>query len=267
MTTTLELHQSLTAIRGMEYTSRNASKGAALPDLYALLTRFTGPFDLPALKQFIYVQDGLGKKTRDNREAIWYRLKPRYFHVAPQWVGESLRGAASEGLHAPAFVSLAYLYYVLADRLTFDFVAGPLWQKWLNADLAVRPQDFALYLEEAARRAPEIGRWSEQTRKKLSSITLTALRDFGLLAGKAHKRLTRPPVAPETVFHLLTVLWAEGRRGRALLESPDWRLFLWQESDIAEALNDLSQRRWIRFERGGQSLILEMIRTPERGQE
>ena len=63
---------------------------------------------------------------------------------------------------------------------------------------------------------------------------------------------------------LSCVLLAEGHHGRAVIEAPDRRLFLWSEEDTARALADLAQRRWVRFGyRGGRTVILETIRVPE----
>jgi hypothetical protein len=92
---------------------------------------------------------------------------------------------------------------------------------------------------------------------------LAALRDFGVLNGIYSKQIQRPIVSAETVFHLLCVLLTEGHHGREVIEAPDWRLFLWTEDDVGKALADLAQRRWIRFERGGRTVILELVRVAE----
>ena len=124
-------------------------------------------------------------------------------------------------------------------------------QKWNQQVTVVGPGDFLAFLDDLAGEDPHVKTWKESTRKKLASNTLSALRDFGLLEGDPECVLQRPGIAPETVFHLLAILDAEGRRGRAVLEAPDWRLFLWSTSDVARALSDLAQKGWVRFERGG----------------
>jgi hypothetical protein len=53
---------------------------------------------------------------------------------------------------------------------------------------------------------------------------------------------------------------AEGKRGRALLEAPDWRLFLWSEAQVVHALANLAQQQWMRFEKGGRTVIIELVR-------
>lgn len=199
----------------------------------------------------------------ENRQRIWDSLHYRYFAPGLQWITRGLASASASGANSPEFVSLAYLYFALRDRLTFDLVTILVWERWLARSLTISSADVVGFLEHAASQHPAVSKWSESTRTKLASSILAALRDFGLLRGIYAKQIQRPVVAPETVFHLLCILLAEGSHGRAVVEAPDWRLFLWSEDDAAKALAELAQRRWIRFERGGRTVILELIRTPE----
>lgn len=244
------------------YSSRNASKGAMLQDLYQISVSLQGRTTKEELKRFIFIENGLNKATYENRRAIWNRLNHRYFSISSEWVGKALVNAARTGIQSPDFLSLAYLYYALRDRLTYDFVIGPVWEKWCTGGTDIAPGDFQFYLANLSETAPEVSKWSEKTRGKLASNALTALRDFGILKGKKLKYIQRSPVTDETVYHLLSILWAEGKRGLGILESSDWHLFLWNGTDIANSLNKLAQKGWIRFERGGQTIILEMIRLP-----
>ncbi len=244
------------------YSSRNASKGAMLQELYQIAVSLRGRMTQAELKRFVFIENGLKKDTYDTRESSWVRLNYRYFSIIPEWVGGTISIAAEKGLQSPDFLSLAYLYYVLRDRLTYDFVIGPVWKKWYSGITNIAPGDFHFFLATISETAPEVRKWSEETRGKLASNALTALRDFGMLRGKRLKYIQRPPVADETVYHLLSVLWAEGKRGQGILETLDWRLFLWNGPDIADALNKLAQKGWIRFEKAGQTVILEMIRLP-----
>lgn len=255
--------ESLARIRETgQYAARNASKGAMLPELYKLTTTFRGRMQREALKHFVFNDNGLNKNTYENRRAIWSRLSYRYFSLWPEWIGEALAQAASQGIQSAEFLSLAYVYYVLRDCLTCDFIAGPLWQKWQAGSTHVSVADFAVYLSACAETSPEARRWSEETRRRLARNTLAALRDFGLLKGTQTKALQRPAVGLEAAYHLLAVLWAEGQRGRSLLQAPDWRIFLWEESDTAHALHRMAQQGWVRFERGGQTVILDLVRQP-----
>ena len=253
----------LTNIREIgAYSSRNASKGALIQELYQVVTSVKA-YNREHIRRFIIDENGLNKSTYENRRVIYNRLFHRYFMVCPGWVGQSLALAANNGIQSPEFLSLAYLYFVLRDRLSYDFVVSVLWKKWANGEQTVSPGDFIRFFGQIEESRPEVKIWREKTRNKIASIDLSAFRDFGLLKGKVQKTIQRLPVSNETVFHLLSILWAEGKRGRAIIEAEDWRIFLWGESDVASALNRIAQLGWIRFERGGQTVMLDLVRLPE----
>lgn len=253
----------LPKIRDSLYSSRATSKGALIQESYAVFRAVKEGLPVAEIRESIHQGKVLSKSAFETRRQIGNAIHHRYLTVCPEWVGKSLARATSMGAQSPDFRSLLYLYYVLRDRLAFEFVVGPVWTKWQKGVTSISSGDFSAFLEQVAQEHPEIKRWRETTRKKLSSNVLSSLRDFGLFKGKNTKHIQRPSILAETGYHLLCVLLAEGRQGRAIVEAPDWRLFLWNEADVFSAFNDLSQRKWIKFERGGRAMILELIRRPE----
>ena len=205
----------------------------------------------------------LRKSSFETRRKIMNAVSHRYLWPHSEWTAGCLATATEAGVRSSAFVSLAYLYYTLQDRLTFEFIVGPVWERWRNRSTSLSSAEFLAFLEHQAAKEPLIKKWRESTRNKLASNALTALREFGLLQGIYSKQIRMPPTSPETTFHLLCVLLAEGLEGGSVVEAPDWRLFLWSESEVAHALGELSQKRWIRFEKSGRTVMLELVRQPE----
>jgi hypothetical protein len=255
---------SLVTIRDSKsYSSRNASKGAMLPELNRLLLELVNGSSRENARNLVVVENVLNKKTFDNRETVWKRLSYRYFIPGNNWIIKALVKANAGGLSSMDFLSLAYLYYAIRDRITFDFVTSVIWNKWQTGSTNVSAGDFLHFLESVEENASELKGWRKSTREKMASITLTALRDFGLLRGTAIKQIQRPTISSEAAYHLLAILWSEGKRGRAIFEATDWRLFLWRESDISDAFIRLAQLGWITFERSGSTVILDIVRLPE----
>jgi len=248
------------------FSSRNTSKGALLNEAFLLFKtmRENGP-TVAELRESALRGQAFPRASFENRQRIWDCIHYRYFAPGIPWVSTSLAAATAQGVGSPDFASLAYLYFSLRDHLTFALVTEVLWERWRVRSLAISVADVLEFLDGDSKNNPAIKKWSPSTRTKVAQSTLAALRDFGVLNGIYSKQIQRPAVSPETVFHLLCVLLAEGRHGRAVIEAPDWRLFLWSEDDAAKALAELAQRRWIRFERGGRTVILELIRLPEVG--
>jgi hypothetical protein len=171
-----------------------------------------------------------------------------------------LQAARGHGPHSREVISLLYLHYALSDRLTFDLVTQVLWERWCSGSRAVTPGDALFLLDQAASTQPQIGRWTEKTRLQLASSTMTALRDFGLLAGSQKKMLVQPPLPLGTANHLLRILTAEGVRGADVLRDSTWRLFLLDEDGVAHLLSQSAQGRRIGFERVGSTVVLH---TPD----
>lgn len=248
------------------FSSRNTSKGALLNEAFLLFKAMRENGSTVAeLRESALRGQAFPRASYENRQRIWDCIHHRYFAPDIPWVSTSLAAATVQGVGSPDFVSLAYLYFSLRDHLTFALVTEVLWERWRARSLAISVADVLKFLDGEAQNHPAIKKWSPSTRTKVAQSNLAALRDFGVLHGVYSKQIQLPTVSSETVFHLLCILLAEGRHGRAVVEAPDWRLFLWSEDDAAKALADLAQRRWIRFERGGRTVILELIRIPEVG--
>jgi hypothetical protein len=249
-----------------EFSSRNTSKGALLNEAFLLFKAMREKSSTVAeLRESALRGQAFPRASFENRQRIWDCIHYRYFAPGIPWVPASLAAATVSGVGAPDFVSLAYFYFSIRDLLTFTLVTQVLWERWCARSLAISVADVLKFLDGEAEDHPAIKKWSPSTRTKVAQSNLAALRDFGVLHGVYSKQIQRPAVSSETVFHLLCILLAEGRHGRAVVEAPDWRLFLWSEDDAAKALAELAQRRWIRFERGGRTVILELIRIPEVG--
>ena len=243
--------------------TRNTSKGALLKETYAVFSAVRTGLPLTKVREAILNGEVLKKTAFETRRKIWNALKHRYLSVCPDWIGSSLAIATKEGSQSPEYLSLAYLYFAIRDRLVFDFVTGPVWDNWQRQSTSLNRGDYLAFLDQQADNSSEIKKWHESSRKKLAGNTLSSLRDFGLLRGTQKKQIRRMTVAPETVFHLLTLLNAEGLEGRAILQAQDWRLFLWSETEVLNALGELAQMNWVRFEKSGRTVILQLIRVPE----
>jgi hypothetical protein len=247
------------------FSARNSSKGALIKEIYSVFQALSNGLPVEDLRQKILEGRLILHSSYETRRSIWNHINRRYFTFDSEWIVQSLAEASGEGMNSPSFLSLAYLYYVLRDRLTFEFVVGPLWDRWKKQTVTIDRADFLSFLGRESVDNSIIDRWFDSTKKKLASNTLSALRDFGLLKGVRRKKIQRPTIAPETAFHLLSILMAEGLRGQSIIDAPDWRMFLWSEVDIAHALNDMSFRRWTRFEKAGRTVILELNRLPRVG--
>lgn len=245
------------------FSTRNTSKGALVPEIFAVCQAIRNGLTISEAKPAVLSGRVLMNTSYETKRKIWNALNHRYFSISPEWVVGRLADASCQGTRSSEFLSLAYLYYAIRDRITFEFVIGPVWSKWQDGVTSIGQSDFHPFFEKLALQSPYIKSWRESSVEKLASNTLSALRDFGILKGKQRKHIQRPAISSEAVFHLLCILFAQGKQGRAVLDADEWRLFLWDESDVSNALHTLAQLRWIKFEKAGHSVILHLVRIPE----
>lgn len=243
--------------------ARNTSKGALLAEAHAVFRALDSGASVAEVQAACLSGRILRQRTRETRRHIWKALHHRYFAWnPPRWVLADLTDAAQGEATDARFVGLAYVHYARRDRLTFEFVTQALCALWKARALEVRRDDVLDFLADCGSREVHVKGWRETTRKKLAGNVLTALRDFGLLEGVQRKKIRRPIVPPEVALHLCRLLYGEGLRGRAVVEAPDWRLFLWEPHDVNLALGGLAQQRHLRFEKSGRTVVLDVPEHP-----
>lgn len=239
------------------YSARNTSKGALVNEAARVLRSLHDGHSLESVRDRVLSGEVLEQRSRPNRKRIWTLIRQRYLVDELPWLTTILSQASATVPESTEFVSLLYLLYALRDHLTFDVVTQIVWEKSLETPPLVSRNDVLDLMIHAADKQPQIERWSESTRVKLAGSILTALRDFGVLEGKQKKTVIRPPLPPATAEALLRILTAEGIRGREVIESESWRLFLRSESEVASELAALSRDGRIRFERVGGTVVLD----------
>ena len=243
--------------------ARNTSKGALLPEARAVFRAFNCAASVAEVQAACLSGRILRQRARETRRQIWNALHHRYFAWnPPRWVLADLTDAAQGEVTDARFVGLAYVHYARRDRLTFEFVTQELCALSKARALEVRRDDVLDFLADCGSREARVKGWRETTRKKLAGNVLTALRDFGLLEGVRRKKIRRPVVPPEVALHLCRLLYGEGLRGRAAVEAPDWRLFLWEPQDVNLTLGGLAQQGHLRFEKSGRTVVLEVLEHP-----
>jgi len=238
------------------YSARNSSKGALITETGRVIEGLRSQLSLDELRAMALDGDLFSQRARSTRKRIWDAIHYMYLSQ-PEWGLYDLQVAYGKGPQSREFTSLLYLHYASKDHLTYDFVTHILWSRWVNHQLPVAREDVLSLLDEASKTQPQIQRWGESTRLKLARSILTALRDFGVLEGKQKKTLVRPVLPLPTAEHLLRVLTAAGLRGSAVLRDSSWRLFFYEENDVAYILSQLAQERRIHFERVGSTVVLD----------
>lgn len=199
-----------------------------------------------------------GNYAYSTRMALWKIFRTRYLNIADPWVQSELIAANQNGPESPEFISLLYLYFILRDRFAFEFVMDVVWEKWMRHDLPIGSEDCSHFFTKLTHESDSLPKITAESKGKLIRNTVSTLQDFGLVAGTKHRTISRPPVVPRTAFHLVRLLKQEGLSGKEIVKAKEWRIFLFDQQDVSLMLSKLAQEKWIRYEKSGQVVILEI---------
>ncbi|NIM13885.1 MAG: DUF1819 family protein [Candidatus Aminicenantes bacterium] len=239
------------------YSARNTVGISLLEETGLVMKRLISGLTLNQVRQQAVDGQLLRQKTRETRRTLWERIYYRLFSHQIEWVIHDLKESYEQGPQSAEFISFLYLHYALSDRLTYDFVVNVVWEHWYNGNIFVSRDDILFLLDEVSEQQPQVRRWTEKSKHRLSSTILSALRDFGLLKGVKKKEIMQPGLPLFNAEHILRLLTFEGKRGNEVLSDSTWKLFLLTTDDVAHILSRLAQNNRIRFERVGSTTVLE----------
>jgi hypothetical protein len=241
-----------------QYIPRNTVRAGCINEYWLFFNELNKSHDAAKVRQALLDGLLLGNYAYNTRYTLWKVFRTRYLTIPDQWVTNELISASQGGPQSPEFVSLLYLYFILRDKLAFDFVTDVVWGKWKKHDLLLQSVDFGRFFDELSQEHRDLLKITASTKKKLISNTISTLTDFGLTTTGKHRTISRPPVVPQTAFHLVRLLKLEGLSGKEIVEAKDWRIFLWDQQDVSRMLTKLSQEKRIRYEKSGNIVNLEI---------
>ena len=244
-----------------KYSSTNLIRGSMIHEMFIIFSEYLENNDPKTLRERVMNDNIIHKNSFHQRQNVWWIFNQRYLSC-PDWLVQDIANSTKHGESSTEFVTLAYLYYTFCERLAYDFVIEFIWPRWQNKSTPVEKNDVYQFLVDKSKEIPAIAQWSETTLNRSSTFLLKSLSDFGILKGSVNKSIQRQSISLETAYHLLCILMAEGYNGRSLIIAKDWRLFLWNEVDVIDAMNRMAMKQWIRFERSGPTTILELVRMP-----
>lgn len=181
---------------------------------------------------------------------------PRYVQSSPIDAWRLLRPLEDTAVSLSVLRPLYYFFAARADAFMGDFVRHFLFNRYQAGAMTVKVEDVLRFIAEAEAdgRIPEP--WSDSVRLRMAQHLLAALRDFGILEGRARKRIAAPylPIVP---FALLAFVLAQERRGAAALTHPDWQLFLLQVDAVERLFVEADRDRLLRYQAAGSIVRIE----------
>ena len=230
------------------FTTRLQKGGALLSDMRSLVAVWSDEVDL--LNPLPTAIEALSKATVPRAKDIYVRaFNPRFINGSPPNAWKLAR--ALEDCKADIELIRPFYYWITArvERPLYDFVTDVLYSTSRSASLEVRIDEVAAWIGRKV--ANESKKWTPTVTRKVARGILAALRDFGILHGKARKYIA-PFNFPVQVCALISFCLQEsGLSGLNIVKHLDWRLFLLGEIGIEHLLLECHQHGWLGFETAG----------------
>jgi hypothetical protein len=242
-----------------QYNSTLAGKGAYLPDTKAILREIDAGRHPDEVRQAVIEEDLLDQRTRESRKTYWGEVFRRYISGRdPEYVANLARIVAR--CPNPTVVNLILFYeYCQVDALLYDLTAYFTYELYQAARTAIDKVDVNEWLSRQEAEHPEISRWSPRTRGRLVNGYLSTIRDFGLVRGAKRKEFHKMYVPREAFVYALYHQKDRGFRGKSLIQSIDWRLFLLSESEVVFLLEDAASGGFVHFRHAGNVYDLRFV--------
>lgn len=239
------------------YVARLLKGSALLPQMRTLVRLWREDTDAEAVIAEIIRYSRLGNVSRKRvRDIVQLVFVPRYVQGNPPDAWRILQ--AFEEAQAPLSVvrPLYYLFAARSDPFIGDFVREVLFERYYSGVTSVQVADVLRFISEAEEDGRIAEPWSESVRIRVAQHLLAALRDFGVLEGRAKKRVAAPYL-PVVSFACAAFLFGLESRGGVLLDHPDWRLFLLGREAVERLFIEADGKGLLHFNAAGSIVRIE----------
>lgn len=242
-------------VQPQPYTTR-IIKATGLIDESLLFLAALDPAEPPEASIRRIQADNLLGTTSRTRTTEIIRIFRRRFMVDPevtQALSQLVRREAEREMIRP----LLYLCAARADPLLADVVTEVLAPLYSAGRRHLDRADVAIPIERWVKAGRTTRSWSADTQSKVVQSVLTALRDFGLLAGTMRKEIVTPDLPLPSLALLARILAGTSHTGRRLVLAPEWRLYFLTPAAVERLLVAADQSGFLTYHAAGDIARIE----------
>lgn len=237
------------------YTSRIIKASALIADTKILLREWDLTQSVEENLDRASRQNIFGKASRKRIDDILVIFRQRYFD-APG-VGAALVTLVQEGAPSQWVDPLLYFFSEQNDRVLRDVVIEVLYPRHKSGRKEVPKEVVTHAIRNWVAQGKTTTDWSDSTVGRVARGVMATLRDFGVLDGRSHKRLT-PIYLPMPSFALIA-LWLQQRErsGHLVLQSDEWRLFFLPVEGVERFFIEAHQQHLLEYYAAGSVIRIE----------
>jgi hypothetical protein len=201
--------------------------GLLIPESRTIADIYLEVGDWDAAKELVLSQNRLGKTRRSTSRRYFREIRDRLTSAYPWEIGVVAgRGdtATPEADRAVVLLAVFARYY----RLVGDFLTQVVRPRYYDGLTAIDPAMFRTFIGDQKPAHPEIGTLSDSTSEKLTTVTMRALREGGVVFAQSR----RGPFdirRPEASAALKERYCLKGAR-------EDYGHLLWSDEEIQQCL-------------------------------
>lgn len=157
-----------------------------------------------------------------------------------------------EDIDAPSQIVRPVYYWITAkaEPMIADFSTDFLFPRSATAHVGVEQSEVLTWLSARA------SGWSPTVSIKVARGLLAAVRDFGILEGRAHKRITHLRLPVGSFAYIAFCLEKMGNAGSQITFHSDWRLFLLSVRDVEHNFFEAHQQHLLQYHAAGNIISL-----------
>jgi hypothetical protein len=224
-----------------EVLNANLTKGTAnSADVLHLLRYWNPETESPAEFQARAIEENLlGKASRSRAEDVVKSvLSRRFFPNGSEAPASLIRKLSVAGVPRHVLDLVLYYHSALAEHLLYVAATEHVYELRAIGHDTVPLRPLERFIEELSETGRIESSYTESVVTRLAQHILAAMRDYGILEGKAQKRIAPIHMPHEVVAYVAYALKDDGLTPLRIARHADWRLFLLHEREVEDLLLD-----------------------------
>jgi hypothetical protein len=230
------------------YHTRLQKGGALLEDMRVMVRGWTGRCSAES-QGVSHFQ--LSKATRARAHDTLIRsFLPRFVTGNPPDAWRLVRPLEDAEADVEILRPLYYWLTARSDRLLYDYATQELFAINQAGDRRIRKEETLSWIKKQILAAGQDA-WSDSVAMRVGRGMAAALRDFGLLEGQVIKRIASFHLPLPAFCWIAFTLHTLGFTGTALVNHPDWKLFLLSPMHVENLFFQAHQNGYLEYHAAG----------------
>lgn len=249
----------MSAVGTIRYSSKIIKAGALLGDTRTLLAAWDENQTTTDNLERFRCENLFGKASRSRIMDVLPIFRQRY--LSDIEVLRALLVLVRAPMPAQSLDKILYLLALRSDALLHDAVIDLLLPAYERGQQDVAIADVVRWVRQQVDAGYTERPWGPGTIERVAQGLTATLRDFGVLQGVVHKRITPPFLSVDAFSFIALLRYRELQAGERLLRDPEWQLFFMPALAVERHLVAAHQEHLLEYYAAGRVVRIEFPTT------